>query len=81
MNCDIILNNMDSQIIFSKKWLWTGLIITLVNPIFSGLIIGSLYLTEPGLKKYGRIILPLAIVWGAAAFWLAQKYAPLLPTL
>ncbi|MBI2454266.1 MAG: hypothetical protein HYV54_01705 [Parcubacteria group bacterium] len=67
--------------IFSKKWLWVGLVIAVVNPVFSGLILGSLYLTEPGLKKYGRIILSLAIVWGAASFWLVRKFAPLLPTL
>ncbi|MDP3764469.1 MAG: hypothetical protein Q8Q95_02505 [bacterium] len=60
----------------SKKWLWAGLIITALNPIFSGVILGALYTTEPGLKKYGRIILPLAAIWGAIAFWLTSKYLP-----
>ncbi len=62
--------------IFSKKWFYTGLIIAILNPIFSGLILGAMYLTEPGLKKYGRIILPIAVVWGALAFWLSTKYLP-----
>lgn len=61
---------------FSKKWLWTGLAIAALNPIFSGIVLGSLYLTEPGLKKYGRVILPLAVVWGVIAFWLAKKFSP-----
>lgn len=62
--------------IFSKKWLYSGLIITVLNPIFSGLILGAMYITEPGLKKYGRIILPIAIVWGAVTFWFSLKYLP-----
>ena len=61
---------------FSKKWLWVGVVISVLNPIFSGVILGSLYLTEPGLKKYGRIILLLAIAWGAVSFWLARKFVP-----
>ncbi|MDP3799965.1 MAG: hypothetical protein Q8Q90_00900 [bacterium] len=61
---------------FTKKWFYTGLIIAILNPIFSGLILGAVYLTEPGLKKYGRIILPIAVVWGAVAFWLSSKYLP-----
>ncbi|MFY9492991.1 MAG: hypothetical protein WAP55_00685 [Minisyncoccia bacterium] len=67
---------MDQKPIFSKKWLWVGLIVAFLNPIFSGLVIGSLYLTEPNLRKYGRIILPVAVVWGVIAFWLAKKFAP-----
>lgn len=61
---------------FSKKWLYTGLVIAILNPVFSGLILGAMYITEPGLKKYGRIILPIAVVWGAVAFWLSSKYLP-----
>lgn len=63
--------------IFSKKWFYTGLIIAILNPIFSGLVLGAMYLTEPGLKKYGRIILPIAVIWGAAAFWFSSKYLPI----
>ena len=60
---------MDSQqTLFGKKWFWMGLAVAVLNPIFSGIILGSLYLTEPGLKKYGRVILPVAVVWGVVAF-------------
>ena len=65
---------------FSKKWLWVGVVISVPNPIFSGVILGSLYLTEPGLKKYGRVILAAAVVWGVVSFWLARKFVPLLST-
>ena len=64
---------MNGQVLFGKKWLYTGLTVAVLNPIFSGIVLGSLYLTEPGLRKYGRIILPLAVVWGVAAFWLARQ--------
>ncbi len=64
--------------LFGKKWFWMGLAVAVavLNPIFSGIILGSLYLTEPGLKKYGRVILPVAVVWGVIAFWLAKKFSP-----
>ncbi|MEK7565350.1 MAG: hypothetical protein AAB394_00200 [Patescibacteria group bacterium] len=64
---------------FSKKWLYMGLVITILNPVFSGLILGAVYITEPGLKKYGRIILPITVIWGAIAFWLSAKYFPVRP--
>ena len=67
---------MNEQQQFSKKWFYMGLAIAMLNPVFSGLILGAVYLTEPGLKKYGRIILPIAVVWGAVAFWLSSKYLP-----
>ena len=62
--------------IFSKKWFYTGLIIAIFTPFFSGLILGAMYLTEPGLKKYGPNILPISVVWGALAFWVSTKYLP-----
>ena len=65
---------MNEQILFGKKWLWAGVAIAVINPVFSGLILGAMYLTEPGLKKYGRIILSIAVIWGAIAFWLSSKY-------
>lgn len=58
----------------SRKWFWVGLLIVLLNPIFSGLIIGSFYLTEPSLKKYGWIILTIAIIWGAVSLLLFQMF-------
>lgn len=64
------------EYIFNKKWLWAGIIISLLNPVFSGLILGSLYLTESGLKKYGRIILIFSLLWGMLAFWLYQRFVP-----
>lgn len=51
-----------------KRWFWLFLIITLVNPIFSGLILGVSLMSEPEMKKEGKIILTTAIIWGTIVF-------------
>lgn len=58
----------------SRKWLWAGLTIAFLNPIFAGLILGFLFLSEPQFKKEGRIILTFSVVWGAITFVLIQKF-------
>ncbi|MFC1700977.1 hypothetical protein ACFLZ0_02470 [Patescibacteria group bacterium] len=76
---DIEENNKEDKfnLTSKKKWFWVGLIITLINPIFSGLVIGSAFLSEPELKKQGKIIIALAIIWGVVALfftrWLFSK--------
>jgi formate/nitrite transporter FocA (FNT family) len=55
-----------------KKWLWLGVIIALVNPIFSGLIIGLAFWTEPRLKKEAKTILAISIVWGLIIIYLSR---------
>jgi len=55
-----------------KKWLWLGIIIALLNPIFSGLIIGLAFWTEPELKKEAKIILAIAVIWGIIALYLTR---------
>ena len=55
-----------------KKWLWLGIIIALLNPIFSGLLIGLAFWTEPELKKESKIVLAIAIIWGLAALYLTR---------
>jgi len=64
-----------------KKLFWLGIIIALLNPIFSGLIIGLTFWTEPELKKEAKIVLAIAVIWGIIALyfirWLvAQGYLP-----
>jgi len=55
-----------------KKWLWLGIIIALLNPIFSGLIIGLAFWTEPELKKEAKIVLAIAVIWGIIALYLTR---------
>lgn len=58
-----------------KKWLWLGVAIAILNPIFSGLVLGIGLLTEPQLKKEGKIILIISIIWGLAAMYLSRWIA------
>ncbi|MBU3901069.1 hypothetical protein KJ590_03140 [Patescibacteria group bacterium] len=56
-----------------KKWLWLGILVAAVNPIFAGLIMGAVYLSEPELRREGKIVAAIAIVWGAILFYLVNK--------
>ena len=44
-----------------------------VNPVFAGLIMGAVYLSEPELRREGKIVAAIAIVWGAILFYLVNK--------
>lgn len=46
-----------------KKWFIVGIIIAILNPIFSGLIIAFGFLTEPKLRREGKIILIISFLW------------------
>lgn len=46
-----------------KKWLIIGIIIAILNPIFSGLVMAFGFLTEPKLRKEGKIILIISFIW------------------
>ena len=80
------LDNNDTgkkKITFSsrQKWFWLAIVITIINPIFAGLILGLALLTEPEAKKEARTILALAIIWGVIYYYLVnwlttQGYLP-----
>lgn len=59
-----------------KKWLWLGIIIALLNPVFSGIILAAFYLTEPELRRAGKITAAVAIIWGALTLYIIRQYAP-----
>lgn len=46
-----------------KKWLIIGIVIAILNPIFSGLVVSFGFLTEPKLRKEGKIVLIISFVW------------------
>lgn len=62
--------------------MWAGIAIAILNPIFSGLIVGALYLSEPALKRYGQIVLAVSVVWGAVVFVMIRNFQAqgILPT-
>lgn len=54
----------DKIIIGSKKKLFiAAIIIAILNPIFSGLILSFVFITEPKLRKEGKILLVISFIW------------------
>ncbi len=66
---------MDERIVLKskQKLVIVGLLITLLNPLLAGLIFGLFLLSEPQLKKEGRLILILSLLWGGVSFILARR--------
>ena len=63
-----------------KKWFWLAVAIALISPV-SGVVLAIAFWTEEDLKKQGKIILALAIVWGIIFLYLTnwlidQGYLP-----
>jgi len=56
-----------------RKWFWMGVAIAIINPVFAGLILGAIYLSEPQLKKEGYIIAVVAIIIGALELYYAPQ--------
>lgn len=55
-----------TEISSRRKWFIIGIVIALLNPIFSGLVISFGFLTEPKLRREGKIILVLSFLWAIA---------------
>lgn len=54
----------DEISISSKKKLFiAAIIIAILNPIFSGLILSFVFITEPKLRKEGKILLVISFIW------------------
>jgi len=61
----------DKIIISSKKKLFiAAIIIAILNPIFSGLILSFVFITEPKLRKEGKILLIISFVWAIVLAYL-----------
>lgn len=57
----------------NRFFVWATVIAAL-NPIFSGLILGLVMLTEPELKREGRIVTLFSLAWGALALALIARF-------
>lgn len=55
-----------------RKLFIAGIIIAILNPIFSGLVISFVFLTEPNLRREGKIILVISFVWAIALAYLIE---------
>lgn len=64
----------------NKLFFW-AVVIAALNPIFAGLIIGLVLLSEPDFRKEGKIVTAFSIVWGLMAMALFAKFQGSLPFL
>ena len=55
-----------------RKWFIVGVVIAILNPIFSGLVISYAFLTEPKLRKEGKIILVISFVWAIVLAYIIE---------
>lgn len=57
-----------------KKMFWTGVAVALLQPLFAGLVLGFVLLTEKEAKKEGQIIIVASLIWGLILMWLVPKF-------
>lgn len=76
------LKEKQTQITLSskKKWFWLGIAIAIISPI-SGIVLAIAFWTEKDLKKQGKIIFILSLIWGILFLYLTdwltrQGYLP-----
>lgn len=60
---NIFSKNDGIDISSKRKWFIIGIIIAILNPFFSGLIMAFGFLTEPKLRKEGKILVIISFVW------------------
>jgi len=70
---------MEKASIRKNRFFFWSVIIAILNPIFSGLILGLFMLFEPDLKKEGRIVMLFSLVWGIIVTLLFSKFRGMLP--
>ena len=57
-----------------NRFFFWAVVIAVLNPFFSGLILGVFMMSEPELKKEGRIVTLFSIAWGIIALLLLSKF-------
>ncbi|MBI2055336.1 MAG: hypothetical protein HYT42_00360 [Candidatus Sungbacteria bacterium] len=65
---------MNKAAINKNRLFFWAVIISVLNPIFSGLILGLVLLSEPDFKKEGRVVTLFSLVWGAIVLALLVKF-------
>ena len=69
---------MERAAIRKNRFFFWAVIIAILNPLFSGLILGVVMLAEPDLKREGRVVAFFSIAWGIIALFLVAKFRHLL---
>ena len=61
------------EISSKRKWFIVGIIIAILNPILSGLVMSYAFLTEPKLRKEGKILLIISFIWAIILAYLIER--------
>ena len=69
---------MERAAINKNRFFFWSVIIAILNPVFSGLILGIFMFSEPELRKEGRIVTVFSIAWGVIALLLVSRFRHLL---
>ena len=69
---------MERAAINKNRFFFWSVIIAILNPVFSGLILGIIMFSEPELRKEGRIVTVFSIAWGVIALLLVSRFRHLL---
>ena len=70
---------MEKATINKNRFFFWAVIIAILNPLLSGLVLGVFMLSQPDLKREGRIVTLFAIAWGIIVLMLVSKFRGLLP--
>ena len=70
---------MDKVAVSKNKFFFWAVVIAILNPVFSGLILGLFMLSEPNLRKEGKIVALFSIAWGVIAMLLLARFKGVLP--
>ncbi len=65
---------MERVNIRKNRFFFWAVIIAILNPVFSGFILGLVMLSEPELRKEGRIVTIFSLAWGIIALLLVAKF-------
>ncbi len=58
-----------------QRWFWIAFSITVLAPV-GGIILGFAFLSEPDLRREGRVIVMLAIPWTLAVLYYLSRHMP-----
>ncbi len=69
---------MEKASIRKNRFFFWAVVIAILNPLFSGLILGLVMLSEPELKREGSVVALFSIVWGIIVLLLITRFRHLL---
>ena len=69
-----LVKTPDKILLSKQKLINIGLLIVVFNPLPSGLIYGFFVWRQTKIKKEGKLIMILSLIWGAISLALVRQY-------